>query len=350
MSGGEVSLAGLTTDTGGSTHILAQGSGSVVDLSALTKLISNQGGNSSALQVADGGTVLDPGLASLDDVNVTLDGTGTLDTNQWSTLTNVGITITGGAYSFSGITTLPDTLNLTGGSVALPGLTNANNATINVSGGSTLTLPAPTAFTASGAVVTVSGDWSSLAIGDGILNPIPTSGTGVTINVPQFPQGMTLNLNPNGTFSGGTTFDVGAGAVVDVESGTYTGGVTFNLSQGAVVNLTGGQTVTYTGTLTGSGTGTVQLSSGTLAIGIGGVTFNFPGSMFQWTGGGISGAAGNLTNLGTINLAGSNDKIFYNDGTLDDYGTIVQTGNGNFALHSDNQAPTILNVEPGGSY
>ncbi len=72
--------------------------------------------------------------------------------------------------------------------------------------------------------------------------------------------------------------------------------------------------------------------------------------MFQWTGGGISGAAGDLTNLGTINLAGSSDKLFYNDGTLDNYGSIVQTGTGNFALHSDNQAPTVLNIEPGGSY
>ena len=161
---------------------------------------------------------------------------------------------------------------------------------------------------------------------------------------------MTLNLNPNGTFSGGTTFDVGAGATVNIGGGTYTGGVDFNVAQGATVDLTGGQTVTYSGTLSGSGGGTVSLNSGTFAVGIGGVTFNFPSSMFQWTGGGISGAGGTLTNLGTINLSGSNEKIFYNDGTLDDYGTIVQTGTGNFGLHSDNQAPTVLNIESGGSY
>ena len=234
--------------------------------------------------------------------------------------------------------------------LSLPGLTSADNATINISGGATLKLPAPTAFTATGSTVTVSGSGSSILIGSGILNPLPTSGTGVTITVPQFPQGMTLNLNPNGTFSGGTTFDVGAGAIVNIGGGTYTGGVVFNVSQGASVDLTCGQTVTYSGTLSGSGGGTVSLNSGTFAVGIGGATFNFPGSMFQWTGGGISGAGGTLTNLGTINLSGSNDKIFYNDGTLDDYGTIVQTGTGNFGLHSDNQAPTVLNIESGGSY
>ncbi len=94
----------------------------------------------------------------------------------------------------------------------------------------------------------------------------------------------------------------------------------------------------------------MQLSSGTLAIAVGGATFNFPGSMFQWTGGAINGAGGTLTNKGTINLAGPNEKVIYNDGTLDNFGTIIQTGTGNLGLHSDNQAPTILENEPGGSY
>ena len=43
LSGGEVSLPALTTDKGGLTHILAQGTGSIVDLSPLTNLISDQG-------------------------------------------------------------------------------------------------------------------------------------------------------------------------------------------------------------------------------------------------------------------------------------------------------------------
>ena len=57
-----------------------------------------------------------------------------------------------------------------------------------------------------------------------------------------------------------------------------------------------------------------------------------------------------MTNLGTINLAGSNDKGFYDDGTLDNYGTIIQTGTGNLGLHSDNVSPTTLKIEPGASY
>ena len=47
---------------------------------------------------------------------------------------------------------------------------------------------------------------------------------------------------------------------------------------------------------------------------------------FKWTGGYIAAAAGDVTNLGTINLAGPNEKGFSDDGTLDNYGTIIQTG------------------------
>ena len=36
--------------------------------------------------------------------------------------------------------------------------------------------------------------------------------------------------------------------------------------------------------------------------------------------------------------------------TLDNFGTIIQTGTGNLGLHSDNLAPTVLKNEPGASY
>ena len=92
------------------------------------------------------------------------------------------------------------------------------------------------------------------------------------------------------------------------------------------------------------------MAAAQLDIGIGGLTFDFPGSIFQWTGGVISTSAGDLTNLGTMNLAGSNDKDIFNDGTLDNFGTIIQTGSGNLGLHSDGHAPTTLKIERGASY
>ncbi len=168
----------------------------------------------------------------------------------------------------------------------------------------------------------------------------------MTFNVPA---GTTETIS-TGAYIDGTIFNVGAGAIVTINGGSFTGGVTFNVAQGATVDLTGGQTVTYGGTLAGSGSGTVQLSSGDFDPAIGGTTLNFPGSMFQWTGGAFFASKGDVTNLGTLNLAGSGDVGFYEDGTLDNFATIIQTGSGNLSLHSDNVSPTILKNEPGASY
>jgi RHS repeat-associated protein len=397
VSGGSsLTLAGLTSYTQPnfetSSTLQASGTGSTLSLPALTAMAETGEDSTALVEAPSGGDVEMPLLNQITGwIQLTSKSTdGTLNLSKLATFAGGTITDSGGTFSLpaltdvdgsvfniSGDTTLDlsilagATLNATSGSVALPNLTNADGSAINVSGGASLTLPPPTAFTATGAAVTVSGSGSSLAIGSGVLNPLPTSGTGVVINVPQFPQGMTLNLNPSGTFSGGTTFNVGAGAIVNIQSGIYSGGVTFNVGagaivnieggtftggvafsvgQGAVVDLTGGNTVTYGGTLTGSGPGTVQITSGTFFPALGGVTLNFPGSMFQWTGGAMELTAGNVTNNGTINLSGSNETQIYADGTLYNYGTIIQTGSGDFGLHSDNVSPTTLVIEPGGSY
>jgi hypothetical protein len=245
LAGGRVTLSGLQSIGTGTVVLEADGAGSTLDAKALTSFAEAGGWSDSTLQDSNGGTVDLNSLISLSGVNLNVAGTGE--------------------------------------KLILSGLTSLENGNITVSGGASLTLPPPTAFTAAGTTATVSGSGSSLAIGSGILDPLPTSGTGVVINVPEFPQGMTLNLNPNGTFSGGTTFNVGGGAtvnipsgtyaggttfnigggaIVNVHSGTFTGGATYNVGQGAIVNLTDGQTVTYGGTLTGSGSGTVMFSGG----------------------------------------------------------------------------------------
>ena len=79
---------------------------------------------------------------------------------------------------------------------------------------------------------------------------------------------------------------------------------------------------------------------------LGGISLNFPGSMLQWTGGDFFASLGDVTNLGTLILSGSSDMGFYEDATLDDYGTILQTGTGDLNLHSDNVSPTTLKIEP----
>ncbi len=93
-----------------------------------------------------------------------------------------------------------------------------------------------------------------------------------------------------------------------------------------------------------------MLSGGAFYPTVGGVTLSFPGSMFQWTGGAMELSVGDVTNMGTINLSGPNETEIYADGTLFDYGSIVQSGTGNFTLHGDGVTLTTLNIEAGGSY
>ena len=171
-----------------------------------------------------------------------------------------------------------------------------------------------------------------------------------------FTSGVTFNLAQSaalilstGSVSGGTVFNLGPAAQLDLEDGTFVGGISFdfNSTQAGTVDVDDGQ---VSGTLTGTGLGTVQIDASRLYLGNGGATFNFPGAMLEWTSGVIDAGNGNLTNLGTITLAGSSDKGFYNDGTLDNFGAIVQTGSGNLLLGTDNVFPSLLKIEPGTSY
>ena len=175
----------------------------------------------------------------------------------------------------------------------------------------------------------INGGASQLLVNAGLLEK--TAGTGLAaINVSFNNQGATMEVD-SGTLS--------------LAGGGTDGGGTFDVAAGATLDLTGNSEPTLTGTYTGSGGGTVVLSGGVVFIGIGGATLNFPAGMLQWTGTLISSALGDLTNLGTMTLVGSSDHGFIQGGTLYDFGSIIQAGSGNLALHA-----TTLQVEPGASY
>ena len=144
------------------------------------------------------------------------------------------------------------------------------------------------------------------------------------------------------------------GGTIEVDSGTLqlpignvngnqsTGG-TFNVAAGAVLDLGDGQF--FYGTYTGSGAGTVQLSQGELyGNSTYATTFNFPGALFQWTGGTIGGNyGGNLyTNIGTINLAGDAEKS--NLGTFTNTGTMIETGAGDFSVGTYHDGGSFTNA------
>ena len=75
--------------------VSADGPGTTIDLSGVTSYDST----ASEFSVTNGATVLASKLTSLNDLTVYLDGSGTLATNQWTSLTDCVMNITGGTYS-----------------------------------------------------------------------------------------------------------------------------------------------------------------------------------------------------------------------------------------------------------
>jgi RHS repeat-associated protein len=388
--GGQTLLPVLTSISANPDNVLIEsdGTGSEIDVSSLVSFIGADigfGTPGAELSQTNGGSILDGRLTTLLNLTVVVSG----ETIEMALVTNID----GDSLIVEG-----------GGSLTLPSVTSYSNPNSGDStlmeatgAGSVLDLPALTVFgtldseltveaTLGGqiflpALATISANSNVQFLSDGVesllsiakLNSVgtpgdsvaassggtvdledgsltmPASGSGEIINVPQSPTGLVIDLETTGTLTGDTTFNLPEDTTVDIIGGTFTGGATFNVPGGSTVDLTGGQTVTYGGTLVGSGPGTVQLSSGELDVALGGLTLNFAGSMFQWTGGEVSSALGNLINLGTMNLPGSNEKDFWNDGILDNFGTIIQAG-GNLGLHSDGTTATTLDNEAGAFY
>ena len=145
------------------------------------------------------------------------------------------------------------------------------------------------------------------------------------------------------TLNNSGTFDVATGTLtLQPSNGTFTGGAStdFDVADGAVLNLLNGGSATFTGSISGMPTGplhtgTVQFGSGTLGIGSGGATFNFPTGMFQWSGGRIDVSAGSLTNANALTLTGSGTQDLFGSvygNALINQGTIVQAGPSNLTL------------------
>ncbi|HEV3308984.1 MAG TPA: CARDB domain-containing protein, partial [Chloroflexota bacterium] len=396
---GQVQLTGGTLVIGasGATFDFPQG------------LFQWQGG---AITLNQGGTLTNTGFLTLANtggiaLNVATDtviNKGTVDQTGSGTVAINGQTFdnqAGGFYDISGTGVLSGsatfsdegTLTMTGsGTGTLSVSSDLNGGTIDVASG-TLLIQSTNCTWSGGNLEVAAGATLQLAPsgGNGIILTGTYTGsgggqvqlTGGTLVIGasgatfDFPQGLfhwtggTLSqgtlTNASGGFidvdpsnNGSLTLNTPAlalGGTIDVESGTLLLDVStvtgsngsFAVAQGATVDLTH-FSPTYTGTFTGSGAGTVAIQGGTLNPGQGGVTFNFPAGLFQWTGGNINTALGDVTNKGVMTIAGPSNHLIVNDGTLDNFGTIIQTGSGSLDLHSDNKFPTTLKIEPGASY
>jgi hypothetical protein len=168
--------------------------------------------------------------------------------------------------------------------------------------------------------------------GGGGINPfirvagtfLKSAGTGV-LDISGGNYGVFFNLE-------GGTIQVNAGTL-KLSRGTSTGG-TFNVATNSAVDITNGsEFVFWSGNYGGSGSGAVQLNNGGIQFQTPAGTFNFSDGLFQWTGGYIF-AGGNsplLTNIGTMNLIGSDNKEI-DGGGFHNAGMIIQTGTGNLVF------------------
>ena len=113
----------------------------------------------------------------------------------------------------------------------------------------------------------------------------------------------------------GGTVEADSGILSLADGGTNTGG-SYNAGTGGTIDLAnGGATAVFTGTYTGSGGGTINIGTAAIAVGVGGVVFDFPAGLFQWSTGGINFDGHVLTNIGTITLDNSQAvTIFANGG------------------------------------
>src|ERR1019366_242273 len=118
--------------------------------------------------------------------------------------------------------------------------------------------------------------------------------------------------------SGGTNYSAigitfnNQGGMVKVDSGTLylNGGGTssngvFNVASGAVLDLTGGSGPTWSGRLTGSGSGTLSLADGSITANPS-LTLDFTNNLFQWDGGTLQGV---ITNSGIVTISSTNSSL-----------------------------------------
>jgi hypothetical protein len=244
LAGGVVNLSGLISISG-VVEAESSGSGSELNLSALQGFAGAADYYSAELQPGDGGAILAGQLGSVTGVSVVLGG-GTLNL---STVTNL-------SYS---------TLSVTNGTVTLGSVANVANASLYVSGGATLSLPAVVNcdFNAvqAGTVWQSSGSGSVLAL-TGLTNLVVPSDYPELLQIQALAGGL-INLGALTSISG----------VVEVESSGSGSEVNLSALQGF-----GGSSDDYSSELQPSGGGTIltgQLKSLTgVAVSLGGGTLN----------------------------------------------------------------------------
>ncbi len=299
QNGGSLTLAGLTSYSANGSYFEATGTGSVLDVSALTSLIqqgnwnlfAQNGGeikligmtsltaSSHAIGINDtgGGTLLDSNLITLTGISVTLDGSDAHVANSWTTFTGGNLTLSTGSYSLPNLTDVDGTTLITqnGGTLTLAGLTSysANGSYLQATGsGSVLDVSALT-------TLTQQGNWNLLAQNGGEIKltgmtslTASSHAIGITdTGGGTIESGSYLTLSGvSVTLDSQSSFQVGT---LDLENGSSlsaSGTLSANLINGGTVNPGGSNTagqLTVTGNYTQTAAGTLALDLDGLAAG-----------------------------------------------------------------------------------
>ena len=136
----------------------------------------------------------------------------------------------------------------------------------------------------------------------------------------------------------GGAVEVDAGTLTLANSGSSVNG-SFTVAAGASVDLTGGAQPTWSGRLTGVGTGTIGLNSGLIFAS--GLILNCAPGLFQWSGGTFYGRP--VTNANGMDISGGTVSVaFYNAGVVRHLGSSV--------LSITSGSGAVFRNLPGGTY
>ncbi len=139
-AGAKLDLSHLSSNPSGRNYFQVNGTGSVLDLSSLPAIVSDQA-NNSLLSVTSGGSLLAPLLKTLTRTDLTIDGSSIVPTGQFTSYTGATITVNSGTPNFSGLTSISGNQVFANGGavVAFPNVTslstpNGYNVSIQASG------------------------------------------------------------------------------------------------------------------------------------------------------------------------------------------------------------------------
>jgi hypothetical protein len=274
---------------------------------------------------------------------MTVDGTG----SRWSSgVLDVGA----GGFTNNGTLTI-DTV--VGGSEAYGNGTLTNNGTIDEMGSDVLVLSPDISHNVTLSNSGIYGLAGDCGISGGTLNN-PATGT-----IAKTDGSGNSILEPNVFNNLGGTMQVISGTLAYGGANTtaLVNGATLEAGSGATLRLTNNAPVTYEGTVTGSGSGKIQLDTSSLVVGSSGVTFDMTGSsLFQW----LDGAAIDVSSGGTFTNASGSTLNMNTDlvvasltgaGKLTNNGVINESGGSNFELFNgatlSNQKTFNLNSDAG---